>query len=260
MFDYSFSYTDLEYYLLLVVRMSCFIYVAPFFSDRDVPRRVKSGLSLMLAYIVYHSVNPHEMVTYSTVIGYSTLVLKEALAGLMIGYGANICTQIVQMAGKIADMEIGLSMVQLMDPMTRESTGFTGTLYQYAVMLIMFATNLHHYVLRAFIESYRLIPVGGELFRSDTIVRAVVRFMGDYIAISFSFCLPIVASMLILNAVLGILAKTAPQVNLFTVGMQLKILTGLSILFITIGVLPSVSEYIFNEMKAMMTVMIESMT
>ena len=83
--------------------------------------------------------------------------------------------------------------------------------------------------------------------------------MFDYILISFRICLPIVASIMLLNAVLGVLTKTAPQIHMFSVGIQLKIFVGMSVLMITIGLLPSVSEYIFKEMRTMVTVMVESM-
>ncbi|HOO28797.1 MAG TPA: flagellar biosynthetic protein FliR, partial [Lachnospiraceae bacterium] len=146
------------------------------------------------------------------------------------------------------------------DPLTKETSGFTGTMYQYAVILLLMVTDMHHYILRALVETYTLIPIGGAKFQSDKIMTTMVQFLSDYVMIAFRICLPVVAAMMILNAVLGILAKTAPQINMFSVGIQLKILTGLTVLFLTISVLPSASEYIFKEMKIMMTAMVESMT
>ena len=70
--------------------------------------------------------------------------------------------------------------------------------------------------------------------------------------IGFRICLPVFAAMLLLNAILGILAKIAPQMNMFAVGMQLKILVGLSVLFLTAGLLPNISNFVFTEMKRMM--------
>ena len=259
MFDYTFSYGDLEYFLLVLVRMASFIAAAPFFSMRGVPRQVKVSLALFLALIVYHITPGYSVPEYHSVIGYSVLVIREAIAGIVIGLGANICTMITTFAGRIADMEMGLSMVQLFDPMTNESMGFTGTLYQYAIMLIMMVTYMHHFFLRAIVETYTLIPIGQASFSSEKFMTSIVQFMVDYLLIAFQICLPIVASIMILNSVLGVLAKSAPQINMFSVGIQIKILVGLSILMITIGVLPSVSEYINREMRVMVTAMVESM-
>ncbi len=259
MIDYSFTLQDLEYFLLILTRVSCFIFIIPFFNSTNAPRRIKAGLSFFIALVLYSILTPHEPLEYSTVLGYAVLVLKEGITGLLIGFGASICNSIVLLAGRIADMEIGLSMVQMFDPMTREQSGFTGTLYQYAVLLMMMATNLHHYFFRAFTDAYRMIPVGGASIDTEKLMTAMLQFMTDYILISFRICIPIIAAILILNCMLGVLAKIAPQVNMFSVGIQIKILVGLTVLFLTIGMLPDISNYIYEEMKVMMTAMTYSM-
>lgn len=260
MLNYTFSYEDLEFFLLVFVRISCFVFTAPFFSTNNTPRRVKAGFSIFFAFVLYQAVTPHEVPFYNSVLGYSILVLKEAAAGVLLGLGANICLSIVQFAGKIADMDIGLSMMQLMDPLTRESSGFMGSFYQYTVVLIMLITDFHHYLIRALVETFSLIPIGGAQFSSDALLTTMIQYLEDYMSISFRICLPIVAAMLLLNCILGILAKTAPQINMFSVGIQLKVLLGLGILLLTVGVLPSASEYIFKEMKIMITAVTQSMT
>ena len=260
MIDYSFSYEDLEFFLLIFIRISCFVVTAPFFSIQNVPRRVKAGWSLFLAYIIYETMEAHVVPSYSTVYGYAALALKEAIAGLMIGFGANICNSVINLAGRLADMEIGISMVSLLDPTTREQSGFTGVLYQYSIMLIMMVTNLHHYFIRALVETFSLIPIGMAKFESDKIMTVIMQYLDDYVMIAFRICLPVVATIMLTNAVLGILVKSAPQINMFSVGIQIKLFIGLATLMITISVLPSASDFIFNEMKVMMTAMVRSMT
>ena len=77
--------------------------------------------------------------------------------------------------------------------------------------------------------------------------------------IGFRIFLPIFACMMILNCILGILAKVAPQMNMFAVGMQMKILIGLGVLFLTVSLLPGIASFIFTEMKKMMVLFIEGM-
>ena len=259
MINYPFTFEDLEFFLLVFARITAFVFVAPFFSMSNTPRRVRAGFSLLLSILLAQVLTDHNVPSYSTVLGYSILVLKETMTGLIIGLGANICMSIVNFAGKVADMEVGLSMVQLFDPMTKEGTGFMGSFYQYILVLIMLITNMHHYFLRAIVETFSLIPIGGARFSSEKIMTVMIQFMTDFITISFRICLPIVAAMLLLNAILGVLAKTAPQVNMFSVSIQIKIIVGLGILFLTIGTIPSASEFIFKEMKIMVTAMVESM-
>ncbi|MBR4574986.1 MAG: flagellar biosynthetic protein FliR [Lachnospiraceae bacterium] len=259
MINYPFTFEDLEFFLLVLARISSFVFVAPFFSMSNTPRRLRAGFSLLVATLLFGVLPDHNVPEYSTVLGYSIIVLKETITGLIIGLGANICMSIVNFAGKVADMEIGLSMVQLFDPLTREGTGFMGSFYQYILILIMLITNMHYYFLRAIVETFSIIPIGGAKFSSTKIMTTMITFMTDFITVSFRICLPIVAAMLLLNAILGVLAKTAPQINMFSVGIQIKIVVGLGILFLTIGTIPSASEFIFKEMRIMVTAMVESM-
>ena len=87
----------------------------------------------------------------------------------------------------------------------------------------------------------------------------MLKFLADYIFIGFRICLPIFAAMIVLNAILGILAKVAPQMNMFAVGIQMKVFVGLFVLFFTTGMLPRMSELIFTEMKTMMVAFVEAM-
>ncbi|MDE6738695.1 MAG: flagellar biosynthetic protein FliR [Lachnospiraceae bacterium] len=259
MINISFTYADLEYYLLILVRVTCFVHVAPFFSLNGVPRRIKVGFSIFLAYLLYTAVDRSEVV-YNTLLGYAVIVMKEAMTGFLIGWGAQICASVTSLAGSIADMEIGLSMVSLMDPTTKQQATFTGVFYQYFFTLLMIITGMYQYLLRALIDSFTLIPVNGAIFRAESLVESMDVFMGDYITIAFRIILPIFCTMILLNAVMGVLAKASPQMNMFAVGMQLKVLVGLGILFLTIRMLPNAADYVFVEMKRMIVSFVEAMT
>lgn len=260
MINYSFSIYDLEYFLLILVRVTCFVYVAPFFSMRNTPSNVRVAMSFFTSLLLYQALTPTQAVTYSSLMGYVIIVLKEAVVGLLVGLAANICTSIVNFAGSIADMETGLSMVTLMDPTTRESTSITGVLYQYVLMFMMIATGMYRYLFGALADTFVLIPVNGAVFRSEFLMNSMLEFLTDYVIIGFRIVLPIFCSILLLNAVLGILAKVAPQMNMFAVGIQLKVLVGLSVLFLTAGILPGIADFVFGEMKRMIESFVEGMS
>ena len=254
MLQLSFSLFDLEYFLLVLVRVSCFVFVAPFFSVQGVPRQVRIGLSFFTSLMIYEVITPAEIpVTYSTVTGYAVIVLKEAIVGLLLGFGATLCSSIVNFAGSIIDMETGLSMATIFDPATNQSTSITGAFYQYVLLMMMIATGMYRYLLGALADSFVLIPVNGAVFHQDSLLAAMISFMSDYIIIGFRICLPVFCVMMLLNAILGVLAKVSPQMNMFAIGIQLKIVVGLSVMFITVGMLPGASDFIFQEMKKMIT-------
>ena len=259
MIDYSISVYDLEYFLMILTRVSMFIYLAPFFNMSNTPRRVKIALCIMVSVLMYYTMTPAPAIETGSVVTLALIVIKEAMVGLLLGFSCNIAIGILSFAGALADMETGLSMVQAMDPTTRQNVSITASLYSYAFNLMLICTGLYGYILGALKDSYELIPINGAIFRSDDLLNSMVEFMSDYVFLGFRIILPIFCAVLILNAILGIIAKVSPQMNMFSIGVQLKIITGLGVLFLTVGLLPYASEMIYNEMKKMVVLFVRSM-
>ena len=258
MVNYSFSLQEFEYFFLILVRISTFIAVAPFFSIAQVPRKVKTGLAFSISILLWFVV-PTESLVYETVIDYAAIVMKEAIVGLLIGFSANISTYIISFAGRLMDMDMGFAMVNVFDPVTKEQVSISGNLYNYFLMLCLLCSGMHTYVLRAFVDIYTLIPISKATFDMNGIYQGIMEFLADYMIIGFRIYLPVFMAIMILNIVLGVLAKVAPQMNMFVVGMQLKVLAGLGILFVAVYLLPDISNFIFNETKKMMVTFIENM-
>lgn len=259
MVNLSFSMLELEYFLLVFMRVATFIFAAPFFSTKGVPNNVKVGLSVFVAYIMYTFGPEHIYPEYNTVLGYCTIMLKEVSVGLLIGLAAQMCTSIVLFAGRIIDMEVGLSMANVFDPTTNEQSSITGALLQYGVMLILYTTGLHRYLLKALMETFILIPIDGIHIDTDRLLASLITFLSDYIIIGFRICLPVFASITLMNIVLGLLAKLAPQMNMFSVGIQLKLLAGLSVIIIVVTLLPDICNFITNQMQKMMVSIVEGL-
>lgn len=259
MINYGFSLYTFEYFLMILVRVATFVYIAPFFGMNNTPNRVKIGFSALLAIVLFQTIQPKEVLEYSGVIGFAIIVLKEGITGLLIGYAANICNSIIVFSGKVIDMEIGLAMANMYDPTTKAQSGLTGTMYNYFIMMLLIVTNMHHYILRALVDTYQIIPVNGAVFDWEHLMGSMVMYMTDMMAIGFRIALPIFACSMILSCILGIMAKVASQMNMFAVGMQIKILLGLGIMFFTVVLIPNISDFIFTEMKRMIVSMIEGM-
>lgn len=259
MVNYEFSLYTFEYFLMILVRVASFVFIAPFFGMNNTPNRVKIGLSVFTSIILYQVLMPKNPLEYSGVIEFAIIVLKEGITGLLIGFAANICNSIVLLSGKIIDMEIGLAMMDVFDPSSNQQVAITGQFYNYLIMMLLIITNMHHYILRALIDSYQVIPVNGTVFQWDHLLETMTTYMVDLMVIGFRVVLPIFATSMILNCILGIMAKVAPQMNMFAVGIQLKILLGFTIMFLTISLLPSISNAVFREMKKMIVSIIEGM-
>ena len=258
MLQYTFSLENFELFILILVRISCFVYIAPFFGMANVPNQVKIGLSAFLSLLVLGFADS-SYVEYTGLFGYAVIVLKEGITGLLIGLAANVCNSIILFAGNIIDMDIGLSMATEFDPINNTQVTLTGNLYNYFILLLLVVTDMHHFILKSFIDAFSVIPINGQIFDWEHLMTSMTTYMTDLFVIAFRIILPVFACIMILNCILGIMAKVSPQMNMFAVGMQMKIMVGFLVLFLTISLLPSVSNVIFAEMKKLMVLVIEGM-
>ena len=254
----NFTIENLEFFLLILVRISGFIFSAPFFSLSNIPKRVQVGLSVFIAIVLYESLEKNTVV-YNGVIEYAELVILEFMLGLIMGFIMSGCIYILSFSGQIIDMEIGFSMVNVVNPTANMSTTVTGNLYTYFVMLLLLATDLYRYILRAILDAFSYIPVGKVTFHVNLYL-VMVTLIKDYFILGFRIVLPIFGATLMVNVVLGVLAKVAPQMNMFVIGMQLKVFVGLILLAIAAKYIPTVADLLYDEMKLLVNDVIKAMS
>ena len=247
----TYTVENLEFFLAIAMRISGFVFVAPFFSNSSMPQRAKLFLSFSVALVASFVVPYDEPLQYNGVVGYAALIISEAIAGMVLGFFSNLALFILSFAGQIADMEIGLSMVTQFDPTNNMQITISSNLLTFAVTLTMVAANLHLYILRAVVDSFVLIPVGKAVF-NPAMYQGYLGFLFDYMVLGFRIVLPVFAALLVVNAVLAVLAKAAPQMNMFVIGFQLKIFVGLTVLTIMMLFLPSISEMVFEQMMKLL--------
>lgn len=258
MFSSDFTLQNFEYFLLILTRISMFVVVAPFFSTSNAPARVKVGFSAVVSLLLYFVV-PFNELDYETVVGYAFLVVREAITGLLLGFSCYCCNFIVLLAGTFIDHNLGLSMAQEYDPSMRTTASLTGTLYNYFILILLIVSDMHRFIFRSFCDAFELIPLGGTIFKWDSLILTMIEYMGNMFIIAFRITLPVFAVILVLNAILGVMVKVAPQINMFSVGAQIKILVGLTVLFLTTFLLPDIAEFIFREMREMLVSFIKGM-
>ena len=150
-------------------------------------------------------------------------------------------------------------MAQIMDPTTNIQVGIFGNFYYYILLLLLLVSGLHRYLIQAIIETYKVIPIGQVTF-SAGIFDTIMKFIGDYFVIGFRIALPVFSVTLLLNVVLAILARIAPQMNMFVVGMQLKIFAGIFAVMFTVVMMPAVSTVIEEEIHTLLASLVRGMS
>lgn len=253
-----FTVENMEFYLLVLVRMSAFVLSAPFLNYSAIPVRMKAGISILLSIVVIQVI-PVVPLSYSGIVGFSVLVLKETVVGLVLGFMCNVCFYIVSFSGQIMDMQMGLSMANMYDPATNIQVTVTGNIYNYFLMLMLVVTNMHYYIIRAITDSFSYFNVGQAVFRME-LKDVMLNFMGNYFLIALRIVLPVFCCMLLIHVILGVLTKAAPQMNMFSIGLQIQVFVGIILLILLVQTLPMVSDFIFSEMKEVITQVIHVFT
>ncbi len=240
-----FEQTDI--YLLIVVRLLGFFVVMPIFGGANIPTITKIGFSVIVAGIILSTQTVGPIVYNDNIIAYILLVMKEIFVGLILGFTVYMVFSTLYLAGQLVDFQIGFSMVNVFDPVSQMQVPVTGNLYYFLVSALLVLTNSHYTIFRALFYSYKVVPIGGSTLLSNKVFETVLIIISSYFVIAFKIALPIIGSILILDTALGLMTRTAPQVNIFSVGMGLKLLVGLTILFTTTDTLIPISDYIFND-------------
>ena len=258
MIETSFSIYNFEFFLAVLLRIGGTVYAAPVFSSRSVPSRVRLFVSVALALLVTGNLE-YAPLPYTTTIGFAVVMIKELITGLTIGMMGTMALATLSMAGQFIDREMGFAMASTFDQINGGQSTITADMYQYMVMLVMVISGMHYFVIRAVVDSFDVIPISGAKFDGNVLYQIVVSVFRDYFIIAMRISMPIFIASILLNVILGILAKAAPQLSMFSIGMQLKVFMGLGILILTIGYMPQMSDFIYENIQTFVTNMVKAL-
>ena len=235
-------------FLLLVCRTSGLFMMSPFFGSFNVPIYFRAGTALALSIVLFPVVDGFTQITAPpTVIAYAAVVVREMFIGWLIGYVSYVSFAAIQMAGKIMDMQVGFSIVNVMDPTSGQQAPLIGSFLYNLSLIVFLVTNGHHLLLAALVESFRAIPILGMNFDAS-LAELIVRFTTGIFLTGVQIALPITFSILLTNVSLGILARSMPSLNIFVVGIPLQIMIGMFVLLMVIPFYVLFLDVLFNEM------------
>jgi flagellar biosynthetic protein FliR len=241
----------IDIFLLVFVRMTGLFVVSPIFGRRNIPAYLKIGFSFLLALITINIIAAPELDYYNSIYQYVFLILREFLVGLTLGYVSYLVFSSIYLAGQLIDMQIGFGMVNVFDPLSNIQVPITSNFYYIMSMLFFLIMNGHHTLIRALFDSYKHVPLGRASF-NNYLMDDIIRIFGNLFIVGFKIAAPITAAMLITEVALGVISKTIPQINVFVVGMPLKIFLGIVVMLVAVPMFVILLETLFNDMGSEM--------
>jgi flagellar biosynthetic protein FliR len=227
-------------FLLVASRIGAFFFAVPVFSWQTIPTQIKITITIFMAVFFCGTVRFPVDVANLSGVEMGVMMTSEIIYGLALGYVTAYVFGAVKLSARICERQMGLSMANILDPMTGESAQPLGTLMEMILILLFLSANGHHIFLMTIARSYETFPIGSipamnKLVESITVAGSTMLLLG------LRMSAPIVAAFLLLMVVLAILARIAPETNILFLSLPLKV--GLGMLMVGIF-LPFISNFV----------------
>ena len=219
---------DATAFLLVLARIAGLVGTSPILGHLLVPLRVRAAFAVILAAALAPAVGA-PVAAPTALWGLAGAVALESAVGAILGLVAQFIFAGVQLGGQMAGIEMGFGLDAIIDPQTHAHITVVAQWQQLLALLVFLALDVHHLLLRALLESFRIAPPGG-LVVSAIGLHEAIALSGDLFAIGARIAAPVLIALLLTNGALGVLARTIPQLNVFVVGFPVNVGVGLVVL------------------------------
>jgi flagellar biosynthetic protein FliR len=218
--------------LLFGSRMSGLMLIAPVFSARPIPAKMRAGVLIVLVVLMMPVISAGNAPAQAT----PASVLGEALIGFTIGLGAALLVGAAEMAGELLAIQIGLQGSAIVDPMSHQQSTALGQFMNLFAIALLLSLNAHVVMLEALQASVDVIPVGTGAHLQEGL-GGMLKLGSTLFVLGLRFAAPVIAVVLLVNVALAVLSRAAPQLNILTLAFPIQILAGLAALIALVPIL-----------------------
>lgn len=243
--------TKLILFLFILARVTGFIIFNPLWGRNNITSIVKAGFCMVLSVSVYYFTPNATVAVPLTILELAVRTLLEFCVGLVLGLLMQFFFYIVYQGGQMIDSQMGMNMSETYDANLGTNVSITATMYQILFVLLFFAGGGHISLFRLVLTSGNLIPFGTASVSTDA-ARYALEVFALCVTLAIRLCFPILAAELIGQLGMGILMKVIPQINVFAINFELKILLGLTMVFL---LMPAVGQFLTSTEKQMLVIL-----
>jgi flagellar biosynthetic protein FliR len=240
---------EVIFFMLVLSRVAGIFAAMPVFGGRTVPLRIKAVIVFMITLVCFPTLTVTLPQVPADVFTLALLALSEIMIGLMLGFITQIIFAGVEFSGQIIGMQMGLTIASIIDPTRGTQLQIMSVVQTLFATLIFLSLIIHHQFIRAIMDSFRIIPLGGWRMSGELMNFMVMR-TADIFIIGIRLAAPVMVSLLLTTVALGIMARAFPQMNIFMISMPLNIGLGLIILGMTLTIFFHVLEVSFGHLSA----------
>ena len=248
-------------FLMVLFRVSGLFVVLPVLGGQQVPRRIRVCLAVFLAFAVYPLVSAKVTFPVPTdLVGLTIGLASELLIGIVCGFIVNIIFIAAQMAGQMLARHMGTALARVINPLFNAQIPIVGQFYYTFTLLIFVILNGHQRVIVGIISTFDRIPIMGASYRNiGGMIDLMAGLMGDMFIMMVRIAAPAFLALFIVTVVLGVIARTVPQINVLIIGFPVKIAVGLAVMVMSLKALTVILSQGFDQVLRDMARMIEMM-
>ena len=219
-------------FVLLFFRFAALFIAVPIFSHNNIPNSIKAAMAFFFTVVFYASMPPIEIpMTIPTII---IAILGEFMLGLVVGVALQLAYNVITFAGGQISFMMGFSMASAIDPQSGISMPIVSQFLSLLGLMVLFALNLHHWMLLLIDHSLKTVPLGGFILSKD-FFHYVMHATSNMFLVGFIIAFPIIALTWLSDVIFGMLMKTMPQFNLLVIGFPIKIMVAFVVLIATLA-------------------------
>ncbi len=221
-------------WLLIFTRVGSAFMVIPVFGDQFVPVQMRLLVALLISFLVTPILIGRLPTEPASPTALTVLLGSEILIGVFIGSVPRLMFGALEVAGMVIAMQTGLSNAFVFNPALASQGSLPGSLMSWLALLLILITNLHHMLILAVVHSYDIFQPGAPI-PIDDLARMVTHLVSESFAIGVEMSAPFIATGFVFALALGVMARLAPQMQVFVVFMSVQIGYGLILFVITLG-------------------------
>jgi flagellar biosynthetic protein FliR len=231
----------------MFIRVSALILATPIFGRKTLPNLLKVCLCLVLTYVMFVSNVSAPQPQYANMLAFALLCIKELLFGMALGFVVTMFFSLVQTSGHYIDMQMGFGMVNVLDVQNQISVPITGNLLNIVLIIVFFGVNGHLKLIYILNGTFAQIPAGTLSLNLNVGMTALELFSLSFV-LAVHVALPLIISGLLVELALGFMTRAVPQINVFVVGIPVKVILGFLILLLVLPVYVNFTNAIFDRM------------
>jgi len=245
-------------FLLVLLRVSALLMVAPIFGHRTWLARAKVGLAFTVSIILFPIVADQPLDVPAGVLPYALMMIREVLMGVVMGFVVLLLFVAIQFAGQLAGLQMGFGIVNVIDPQSSNQLSIMGQFLNILAILLLLSLNGHHTILTGLVTSFETIPLGGVVLKAG-LMQKMIAITAEVFIIGVKIAAPIMTALFLVTAAMGVLARTVPQMNVFMVGFPVQISVGLGAFLVCMPLFAMLVERLIITMSRDMLVMVDFM-